>query len=103
MIRLRAQQILIETPTPDSEPWIRLVVQRVEEKDGLVNTVDRWDTIHNRLSVVADQAFPIVTDISNDTFTVGDLAKSLELIVINWLAVQYAGVIDENNYVIIEE
>jgi hypothetical protein len=103
MIRVRAQQILIETPKADAEPWIRIIVQRVEELNGIVNTVDRWDTFNARLSDVSDQTFPIPFDVSNNTFKIGDMAHMLTLIVMNWLAVQYGGTIDEEGNVIVEE
>lgn len=106
MLKVRAQKVTIETPREGAEPWIRVIVQRVEKTGDIVNTVDRWDSFNKRLSDVAAQAFPIPGSFRthDETFiTVYDVATSISTVVIGWLLERYGGSVDAEGNVILEE
>jgi hypothetical protein len=51
--KIRAQQVTIDLPTEEAEPWVRAIIQRVmknPETYQTVQTVDRVDAVHRRLS-----------------------------------------------------
>jgi hypothetical protein len=105
VIKVRSQQITIEVPKEGAEPWVRIVVQRVERNGDIVNTVDRWDSFNKRLSDVVAEQFPIPESINCETgtFTFVDVASAITTVVIVWLAQRYNGMIQPNGDVIIEE
>lgn len=103
IVKLRAQKIEMEMPKEGSEPRIRIIVQRIEKHDnGAINTIDMWDNIYARLGEIQDERHPIVTDISQGTFSVGDLATTLSYVVMRWLCDTYGANIDENGDVLLE-
>ena len=58
--RLRTQQVFIDRPVPDSEDWLRVIIQRVEMDDDLntLNAVDRWGQINVKLLDIFSSVFP---------------------------------------------
>lgn len=51
--KIRAQQVVIDLPTEEAEPWVRATIQRVI-KDAATykttQTVDRVEAVHRQLS-----------------------------------------------------
>ena len=105
MVKVRSSQITIEVPKEGAEPWIRVVVQRVEKNGDIVNTVDRWDSFNKRLSDVATQQYPIPASVNCESgvFSFVDVAQAITTVVVMWLAEKYNGTIQPNGDVIIEE
>lgn len=101
MIKVRAQQMTIETPLEGADPWIRVIVQRVEKNGDIVNTVDRWDSFNKRLSEVALQEVPFPHSASN-VFTIYEISQQIIATVCVWLMERYGGTMDAQGNVIIE-
>ncbi len=100
MIKLRAQQILIESPKEGGEYWIRVVVQRIEKDGDIINTVSQWDSFHKRLADVAMEAVPFsVSDQSS--CTVYELSTAITRLTIKWLVERYNATVTAEGDVII--
>lgn len=102
MFRLRAQQIIIDIPKADSEPWVNIYVQRVRiEEDGSESRViDRWGSINKRLSTIAFEIYPYfeavpVTNPEKEISAYG-LSDAIMQAAIHWIAEKYSGRIEGN-------
>lgn len=105
MRKVRASQVVIETPSEGAEPWILVKVQLIEKINGVVNTVDRYDSFNMRLSAVAAEIFPAPESLQAhdpSVISVLDVAASISTVVVGWLAKRYNGTIDESGNVILE-
>lgn len=106
MVKIRSSQITIEVPKEGAEPWIRVVVQRVEKNGDIVNTVDRWDSFNKRMSDLAGEMYPMppTVDCESGVFSFLDVGQAITTVVVMWLAERYNGTIDPvTGDVIIEE
>lgn len=103
MIRVRGQKVTIEIPRTGSEPWIHVIVQRIEEfDDGRVNVVDRWDTFNKRFSDVFGEMYPVPEGIKqNGVASIGDVGELIQTVVVMWLIERYDGVLDEKGNVVV--
>lgn len=103
--RLRAQQIVIDIPRTDSEPWIKVTVQRVEQDDtGFeLNVVDRWGSINKQLSDVALEVnkYTEVLPLESGDISVYGLSDGIRSVVVRWIAEKYNGTISPNGDVIV--
>lgn len=105
MRKVRAGQVVIETPTEGAEPWIRVTVQLIERDGDVVNTVDRYDSFNKRLSAVAAEVFPTPASFhahDSSVITVYDVAQSISTVVVGWLLERYGGTVDAEGNVILE-
>jgi len=104
--KVRAQQIIIDIPRTDSEPWIRVVVQRVELDDNHVeiNVVDRWDSFNKRLSQVALEInkYTEVIPVIIGEISLYGLSDGIKEAVTSWLVENYNGILSDNGEVIIQ-
>ena len=104
--RLRTQQMYIDLPTPDSEPWLNLVVQRVEMDDNYVtkNIVDRWGSVNVKLSSIATSVYPLQDPVQppDGHISVAGLAAGLTIAAMDLIAKKYDGRIDEQGFIIVE-
>lgn len=103
MIKLRISQMTIEMPKEQSEPWIRVVVQRIEKIGGRVNTVDRWDSFHYRLSDIADKQIPSQREEEHNMISGLEIATHLTVMATVWLLEKYGGKINAQGELIIED
>lgn len=99
--RLRTQQIIIDLPRSSSEPWINLVVQRVELDDSgnEINVVDRWGSVNKRLSLVASEISnytEIVPELNDKSISVYGISSAMTCIAVNWIVEKYGGTITSN-------
>lgn len=106
MIKLRTQQIIIEMPRTDSEPWIHITIQRIElGSDGSseVNVTDRWDQIHKRLSLVALQTEKYFEAVPWEVgfISVFGVADAIKNIATTWIIEKHGGTLNDNGDVII--
>ena len=104
--RLRTQQLYIDLPTPDSEPWINLIVQRVEMSDDYktINVVDRWGRVNARLSDIAWNTYLFTDPIPSDAehISVVGLGDAITNLGVDLIIKKYGGYLDERGYLIIE-
>lgn len=106
IIRLRGQQIIIDLPKPESEPWVDLITQRVEMDDEYTvqNIVDRYGRIYKQLSTVATESVTITDPVYGEiTISAAGVAAGITALAVNWIMEDYGGSLDDNGYVIIEE
>ena len=105
--QIRAQKISIDRPTPGSEPWVNIIIQRVELDDDykVLNVVDRWDQVSERL----DRMYMDVHEY-NDPVTqepgkvsVAGLADVITKVAIAMMISRCGGTVDERGYIILED
>jgi len=103
--KVRAQQITIDITRTDSEPWIRVVVQRVEMDDNHfeLNVVDRWDSFNKRLSQIALEVnkYTEVVSVNSEEISLYGLSDGIKEAVTRWLVEEYNGTISPTGEVII--
>ena len=104
--RLRSQQITIDLPKPDSEVWVNLIVQQVEEDDegNVLNLADRMDTLNKRLHAVGLESVTFQDPVTqqNHTISVYGLAQAITVAASHWIAEKHNAVVDEEGLIIIE-
>jgi hypothetical protein len=103
--RLRTQQIYIDLPTPESEPWLNIIVQRVEMDDNYQtkNIVDRWGAVNERLSKIAMNVYPY-TDLLQPPqgyISVAGLGEALTIAAMDLIIKKYGGTIDEHGFIMV--
>lgn len=103
--RLRTQQIYIDLPTPDSEPWLNIIVQRVEMDDNYQtkNIVDRWGAVNERLSKIATNIYPYSDPLQPPQcyISVAGLGEALTIAAMDLIIKKYGGTIDEHGYIMV--
>lgn len=104
MFRLRAQQIIIDLPRVNSEPWVNVIVQRVEldEEGRDDNVVDRWGSLNKRLSEFALDTYAYFEAIPVESGRISGYAMSdaVAQAVIQWMAEKYNGTIIDGNVLV---
>lgn len=104
--RLRTQQMYIDLPTPDSEPWLNLIVQRVEMDDEYktLNVVDRWGQVNARMSDMALQCYSYNDPVypPSGVISVAGLAEALTVACVDLIIKKYGGSVDEHGYIMVE-
>ncbi len=105
MVKLRPQKITLDIPEEWGEPWINIVVQRIERNGDIVNTVDRWDSFTFRLQDVADLEYPIPQSIDFDSgvFCTRSLGEAITTVALIWIADKYGGQLRPPGEVVIED
>ena len=99
--KLRAQQITIETPKEGAEPWVHVVVQRVEfQGENIRNTIDRYDTFSKRLSEIAAEVVPYISA-TDGYINAYELSRAVSAFVIKWLIEKYGGEVQANGDLVI--
>ena len=104
-IKLRTQQIIIDIPRTDSEPWMLIVIQRVEmnESGVEINVADRWDSINKRLGDVAElvkEYTEPVTPIAPGFISMLGLADAIKVTATSWILEKWGGTLNENGDVV---
>lgn len=107
-IRLRAQKISIDAPRSAADPWVHVIVQRVEldAEGNEINVVDRWGTLSKSLPAAYEEIHSFVEPCPNvpegqiSGAAVGEAIKNFTA---HWIASQYNGVIQPNGDVHLQE
>jgi len=96
MPRIRAQQITIDIPRTNSEPWINIVVQLVEDDGGIV---DRYDFSHRALGKVATEIVTFTDPVlqKQTSVSVYGLAEAIKEAVVHWLVADHNGTYLDGN------
>lgn len=104
---LRTQQLYIDMPVPGAEPWVNLIIQRVEMDDSykVLNVVDRWGQVNARLSVIATQVYPLADPVPcpPGNISVAGIASALTTAAIDLIVQKYGGRFDPATGYIIAE
>lgn len=102
--KLRTQQIIIDIPRTNSEPWINVKVQRIV-LDNLGNEgqiIDRWGSINKKLSIVATEihnyfeALPV----STPQISIYGISDAIKVVAITWIAEKYGGSIINDEVIV---
>lgn len=106
IVRLRTQQLYIDLPTPDSEPWINLIVQRVEMDDdyNTINVVDRWGQVNARMTNIAWNTYTFSDPLSSELGCISILGMSdaITNFGVDLIMQKYGGTLDDRGYLIVE-
>lgn len=104
MFRLRAQQIIIDLPTAESEPWVHIAVQRIRiEEDGSeTRTVDRWGSVSKKLSDVSGNIYQFdeYESLSGGEISGSGISNAITSAALVWIAEKYNGRIEDGNVLI---
>lgn len=104
--RLRTQQIIIDLPRTEAEPWIHLIVQLVDTDEDTgedINVVDRYGRVSKKLSEVATdiiQYEDAVLQHSDNMSTLG-LSDAISRMAVTWIIGKYGGAVDERGYIVV--
>lgn len=105
---LRTQQIYIDLPKPQTEPWMNVVVQYVEMTDDLLtvlNTVDRWNQITVRVADIAWFTYPIYDPANPPCGYISNagIVQAMSASIIDLIIQHFGGVLDSaSGYVVLE-
>ena len=104
--RLRTQQIIIDLPRTESEPWIHLIIQQVdtdEETGKDINVVDRYGRVSKKLSEVATDIIPYEDAVvgHNDNLSTLGLSHAITVMATTWIIGKYGGSVDDHGYIVI--
>ncbi len=106
IVRLRTQQLFIDLPTPDSEPWLNIIVQRVEMDDefNTKNVVDRWGHVSVRLSTIITEVYPYSDPVPVPAgyISIAGLSSALTIAAMAHIVKKYGGYIDASGFIILE-
>ena len=104
--RLRTQQLYIDLPKPESEPWLNIIVQRVEMDDNYktLNVVDRWGSVNVRLADIATDVYPYDDPLHppDGYISVVGLSAGLTTAAVAEIIKKYGGTVDANGFIIVE-
>jgi len=104
--RLRSQKLSIDLPTPDSEPWLSIIVQRVEMDDNYktLNVVDNWGRVNVKLSTVMIDVYPLQDQVNPPPgyISVAGISYALTIAAMTEIIKKYGGYIDSNGFIIVE-
>lgn len=104
MIKLRAQQIIIDVPRYESEPWILIRVQKVQtEANGVEHIVDRWGAVNKKLSEAALDVTDYfeITPVESNQLSVFALADAIKNVSVDWIIEKYGGTLNANGEIIL--
>jgi len=106
MIKLRTQQIIIDIPTINSEPWILIKIQKIQidSNNNIISTIDRWGTINKKLSDVAlniTNYFEAVPVIASDQISIYGISDAIKETAISWIIEKYGGIVNNSGEVIL--
>jgi len=104
---LRTQQLYIDWPTIDSEPWLNVIIQMVETDDQFkpINCVDRWGQVSARVSTIARKTYPFNDPLAQSVgeISISGIATALTAAVIDLIIQKYGGKLDfDSGYIILE-
>ena len=104
--RFRPQKITIDIPNSDTEPWVSVIVQRIDLEDGsdaVIATHDRFGHVHRRFTEIAAEIYKHGDNKPGrdpgDISGVG-VSKAIENAAASWIADKYAAEIDDEGHVI---
>lgn len=94
MIELRAQQIIIDAPRADAEPFIAIVVQRLVHDDSgaIVQTINREKMINRVLSKVATDLYAYVDPVTQSYVNISGagLGSAITVAARQWILEEYS-------------
>ncbi len=102
--KLRAQQIVIDIPLINAEPWISIRVQRVNLDVNNVpkQTIDRWGMINRKLSDVALELYNYFepTNSSTPLISVYGISDAIKAVSVSWIMQDYGGTIINGDVIV---
>ena len=106
LTRLRVQQIVIDIPRSESEPWLSLTIQRIEMDENYVtkNIVGRWRQINKRASEFATDIVPYddPVPVPDGSISGYGLSNAIAAMAISWTAKEYNGTVNELGYIMVD-
>lgn len=103
--RLRIQQIVIDIPRSESEPWVSFTVQKIEMDDDYktLNVVDRWRSLNRRMSEFATNIVHYEDLLSPPSGHISGagLGNAITGMAMMLVAREYGGTIDSNGYIMV--
>ena len=100
MYQYRAQQILIEMPKPDSEPWVHITIQRLTPVagGGYDDVIDRYKVISAPFHEILNRAFvAAVAKGKTVRITGGELAAAIKAAALEMIAEAVGARIEDGN------
>jgi hypothetical protein len=106
--KIRAQQVTIDLPTEEAEPWVRAVIQRVmkdPETYETNQTVDRIDAVHRRLSDFAMMQQTFTDPVTGGSVTLSGVGCGQAIIafVKAWMLEDFPGYVENIHGDIVKE
>ena len=93
----------MEIPRLGSEPWIHITVQRLAVVDGeITDVVDRWGSVHKKLSDVAleHHEFSDPVPRPDNTISVAGMAIAIEHVAKDWIADKYSATVVDGEVIL---
>ncbi len=91
----RAQQLIIDTPTPGADPWVTIVVQQVFINDdgSLASVTPRYDRIYRRAQDIFSETIMLTDRLTQQPafLSAVGIFEAIERLAIPWLEQQYGG------------
>jgi hypothetical protein len=107
MKKLRAQQIIIDTPTEEGEIWFNTKLQTVikDENYKTVQRVDNTDQLHRKLSDVGLEIRQVKDPVTQQVLNVSGYgaAAIIKMFLYLWMQEDKGGEINEHGDLIIED
>lgn len=93
-------------PEVGSEPWVSLIVQRVEYSDEGVpgHAIDRWGALNRQFSATYYDTFKVndPLNVPEGYISAAGIAESIKVTSVKWMQEKYGGIINEKGQLIIE-
>ena len=93
----RIQQILIDAPSEISDPFLHVIIQRVDRSDdGIVTQViDRFHHIHRKMSASVISCDMIRDPVlgTNILISIGGIATAIKAVALQWIQQELGGYI----------
>lgn len=95
--QIRARNISIDMPADGMDPWIQVVLDKVERDSAtgkVLRLYDRWGVIHQKLSSVAFE--PVDVGDVGISLNVLQVSEIIRAVVVKWMLARYpdAAVVD---------
>lgn len=103
MDKLRAQQVVIDTPQEGGNIWINTVIQKLikNEEGEITQRIDRAYETHRSLSEVFEETKTIMDPVTGQRLTVSGAGAAMivKAFVLSWMQEDHGGNIlkDDNN------
>jgi len=100
--RLRAQQVVIDTPSEGGSIWINTTIQSLlkDEEDNVTQRMDRTHQTHRMLETVQTTTTTVFDPVTGQTITVSAAGAALlvKSFVLNWMQSDHGGTISKDSY-----
>lgn len=105
--KLRAQQIVLDLPTEDSEVWVRATIQTIVKDTSYqtIQTIDRTSSVHRRLSEFDTMTKTLTDQVTGDTFNISGvgLGVAISAFIKQWMLDDIPGTTENAHGDIIKE